>query len=86
MRNSGRRSRRARGRRDRWHGAPLWLYLTALVLVPLTGVVVLSTSIARTRTAEAAGAARAEDAVRVLARLDAARGAVDRALRQTKDG
>ncbi|HEX2072229.1 MAG TPA: EAL domain-containing protein [Geodermatophilus sp.] len=53
------------------------MYLTALVLVPLTGVVVLSTNIARTRTAEAAGAARAEDAVRAVARLDAARSAVE---------
>ncbi|MGK5111118.1 EAL domain-containing protein [Geodermatophilus sp. CPCC 205506] len=72
MRNLGRRPARQHGR-----GAPLWLYLTALVLIPVLGVVVLTAVIARSRTAEAAGAARAEEAVRAVAQLDAARSSVE---------
>ena len=68
--------RPAPGRRRR-RGAPLWLYLTALVLVPVLGVVVLTTVIADARTAQADSAARAEAAVRSLAQLDAARSSVE---------
>ncbi len=57
----------------RRRGAPLWRYLTALVLLPLIGVVVLATAAAQTRADEAAGAKRAESAVRTLALLDIAR-------------
>ncbi len=52
---------------------PLWRYLSALVLLPLVGVVVLAAAAAQTRADEAASAERAEDAVRTLALLDAAR-------------
>ena len=62
-----------RGRR----GAPLWAYLTALVLVPLIGVVLLTVVVARSRMAEAAGAARTEQAVQALADLDRARTGVE---------
>jgi diguanylate cyclase (GGDEF)-like protein len=64
----------------RWwrrRGVPLWSYLTALVLVPLLGVVVLTTLVARDRQADADSAARAEEAVRAVARLDAARSGVE---------
>ncbi|WP_346620321.1 EAL domain-containing protein [Blastococcus montanus] len=61
----------------RRRGAPLWRYLTALVLLPLIGVVVLAAAAAQARAAEAAGAERAEQAVRTLALLDAARSAVE---------
>ncbi|MGY1639005.1 putative bifunctional diguanylate cyclase/phosphodiesterase [Geodermatophilus sp. SYSU D00742] len=67
---------RTRGSRQ-GRGAPLWLYLTALVLIPVLGVVVLTAVIARTRAAEAAGAERAEQAVRTVAQLDAARSGVE---------
>ncbi|WP_051515636.1 putative bifunctional diguanylate cyclase/phosphodiesterase [Candidatus Blastococcus massiliensis] len=56
----------------------MWLYLTALVLVPLVGVVALTTTIVRMAVAEAAGAARSEAAVGDLARLHSARSAVVR--------
>ncbi|GHE14535.1 putative bifunctional diguanylate cyclase/phosphodiesterase [Klenkia taihuensis] len=67
----GRRSSPLRRRPPR--GAPLWAYLTALVGVPLVGVVVLTSVIVDTRRTEAASAARAEDAVQVTALLDEAR-------------
>src|SRR5689334_9947161 len=63
------------GARER--GAPLWVYLTALVLVPLLGVIGLTGGLVRTRLAEAHSAARAEAAVRAVAQLDAARTGVD---------
>jgi len=53
-------------------GAPLRLYLGALVLVPLLGVGVLATTIVQTAVDDAAGAARAERSVRAVASLDAA--------------
>ncbi|RBY80354.1 GGDEF domain-containing protein [Blastococcus sp. TF02-09] len=61
----------------RRRGAPLWRYLTALVLLPLIGVAVLATTAAQARAAEAAGAERAESAVRTLALLDVARRGVE---------
>ncbi len=64
----------ARGRR----GTPLWLSLTALVLVPLLGVVALTAAIVRVAVHEADSAARSESAVASLAGLHAARGAVVR--------
>ncbi|SDH11732.1 putative bifunctional diguanylate cyclase/phosphodiesterase [Klenkia brasiliensis] len=67
----GRRTSPSRRRPSR--GAPLWSYLTALVGVPLIGVVVLSSVIVDTRRTEAASAARAEHAVQVTALLDEAR-------------
>jgi diguanylate cyclase (GGDEF)-like protein len=51
--------------------------LTALVLVPLLGVAVLTGAIVRSRMAEADSAAQAEVAVRAVAQLDAARSGVD---------
>ncbi|SFF58393.1 putative bifunctional diguanylate cyclase/phosphodiesterase [Blastococcus tunisiensis] len=63
--------RRTNGGRRR--GVPLWRYLAALVLLPLIGVVVLATAAAQARATEAASAERAEEAVRILALLDAAR-------------
>ncbi|SOC49304.1 diguanylate cyclase (GGDEF) domain-containing protein [Blastococcus aggregatus] len=57
----------------RRRGAPLWRYLTALVMLPLIGVVVLATAAAQARAAEASSAERAEDAMRTFAVLDAAR-------------
>ena len=59
-------------------GVPLWTYLTALVVVPLLGVGVLTLVEVRGRVADAAGAARAEAAVRAVAQLDTARGAIQR--------
>jgi diguanylate cyclase (GGDEF)-like protein len=53
------------------------VYLTALVLVPLLGVAALTGALVRSRLAEAQSAARAEDAVRAVAQLDAARTGVD---------
>ena len=53
------------------------MYLTALVLVPLLGVAVLTGALVRSRIAEAGSAARAETAVRAVAQLDAARTGVD---------
>jgi diguanylate cyclase (GGDEF)-like protein len=64
----------------RRRGAPLWRYLTALVLLPLVGVVVLGTTNALARAAEAASAGRAEDAMRTLALLDRARGGTEQEL------
>jgi diguanylate cyclase (GGDEF)-like protein len=72
MRKRG--SHRAGGR---GRGAPLWVYLTALVLVPLLGVAGLTGALVRSRLAEAQSAARAEAAVRAVAQLDAARTGVD---------
>ncbi|MCU1615116.1 MAG: diguanylate cyclase/phosphodiesterase [Frankiales bacterium] len=69
-----RASRRARARK---RGAPLWAYLTALVLVPLLGVAVLTLAAVRSSVAEAESAARAEAAVRAVAQLDAARSGVE---------
>ncbi|SDF93966.1 putative bifunctional diguanylate cyclase/phosphodiesterase [Klenkia brasiliensis] len=63
---------RRRPRRTR-RGVPLWAYLTALVGVPLAGVVVLSSIIVDTRRTEARGALQAEDAVQVTALVDEAR-------------
>ncbi|WP_448610412.1 putative bifunctional diguanylate cyclase/phosphodiesterase [Geodermatophilus sp. URMC 60] len=63
--------------RPHQRGVPLWVYLTALVLVPVVGVVVLTAVIARARSAEAGSAERAEQAVRAVAVLDAARSAVE---------
>jgi diguanylate cyclase (GGDEF)-like protein len=63
---------RRRPRRTR-RGVPLWAYLTALVGVPLAGVVVLSSIIVDTRRAEARSALQAEDAVQVTALIDQAR-------------
>ncbi|WP_146251665.1 putative bifunctional diguanylate cyclase/phosphodiesterase, partial [Modestobacter versicolor] len=71
-----------RGRR-RSRGTPLWTYLTALVLVPLVGVVVLTVVVTRSRVAEAASAARAEAAVRALAELDTARSGVEQEILPT---
>lgn len=56
-------------------GAPLWRHLTALVALPLVGVVVLATAAAQARADEVASAERAEKAVQILALLDAARSA-----------
>ena len=71
MRFSSRAARRRRG-------APLWAYLTALVLVPLLGVVALTGAIVRIAVDEAGSAARSEAAIGALARLHAARSAVIR--------
>jgi diguanylate cyclase (GGDEF)-like protein len=64
----------ARGRR----GTPLWLYLTALVLLPLLGVAALTGAIVRIAVGEAASAGRSEAAIGALASLHAARSAVVR--------
>jgi diguanylate cyclase (GGDEF)-like protein len=64
----------ARGRR----GTPLWLYLTALVVLPLLGVVALTGAIVRIAVDEANSAARSEASISALAGLHAARGAVIR--------
>ncbi|MBB3085099.1 hypothetical protein [Geodermatophilus sabuli] len=64
--------------------AGAWLYRTALVLIPVVGVVVLTADIARTRAAEAASAERAEDAVRAVAQLDAARSGVEQEIVQAQ--
>ncbi len=69
--------------RTRRRGIALWCYLTALVAVPLVGVGVLTTLIAGARTAEVDSAARAEDAVRSVAHLDAARQAVEQEILPT---
>ncbi len=57
----------------RRRGAPLRRYLTALVLLPLIGVVVLAAAAAQALAGEAASAERAEGAMRTLALLDTAR-------------
>ncbi len=64
----------------RRRGAPLWRYLTALVLLPLVGVVVLATAAAQARADEAASAERAEGAMRTLTLLDTARTGVEQEL------
>ena len=63
--------------RSRRPGTPLWVYLTALVLVPLIGVTVLTVAGVRKQLADEAGAERAEAAVRAVAQLDAARSRVE---------
>ncbi|MGX5654192.1 putative bifunctional diguanylate cyclase/phosphodiesterase [Geodermatophilus nigrescens] len=63
--------------RVRRRGIALWCHLTALVAVPLLGVGVLTTLIAGARTDAVESAARAEDAVRAVAQLDAIRAAVE---------
>jgi diguanylate cyclase (GGDEF)-like protein len=60
----------------RRRGVPLWFLLTALVLLPLLGVGALTATIARASIAEVDSAARAEEAVRAVAQLDAARSGV----------
>ena len=70
--------RKGAARERERQGTPLWLYLTALVLVPLLGVVALTGSIVRIAVDEAASAARSEAAVGALASLHAARSAVVR--------
>jgi diguanylate cyclase (GGDEF)-like protein len=57
-------------------GAPLWLYLTALVLVPLIGVAGLTAVMVRSVVVEAGSAARAAAAVSAVAQLDAVRSGV----------
>jgi len=69
--------------RRRGRGMPLWVYLTALVLVPLVGVVALTVVVTRSRVAEAASAVRAEAAVRALAQLDTARSGVEQEILPT---
>ncbi|MGY1811611.1 putative bifunctional diguanylate cyclase/phosphodiesterase [Blastococcus sp. SYSU D00820] len=64
-------------RRTPTRGVPLSLHLLALVLIPLAGVVVLTGVIVRSQQAEAASAADAEEAVRAMAQLDAARNGVE---------
>ncbi|SDD37729.1 diguanylate cyclase (GGDEF) domain-containing protein [Geodermatophilus telluris] len=64
------------GERAARDGAPLWLYLTALVLVPLLGVAGLTTVMVRSAVVESGSAARAAAAVGTVARLDAARSGV----------
>ena len=71
MRFSSRVARRRRG-------TPLWAYLTALVVLPLLGVVALTGAIVRIAVDEAGSAARSEAAIGALARLHAARSAVIR--------
>ncbi|MPQ96680.1 EAL domain-containing protein [Modestobacter sp. I12A-02628] len=67
----------AKSRTDR-RGAPLWVFLTALVCVPLAAVVALTVVVAGARVEEADSAARAERAVASMALLDSARGAAER--------
>ena len=57
-------------------GAPLWLYLTALVVVPLIGVAALTTVMVRSVVVDADSAARAAAAVGAVAQLDAVRSGV----------
>ena len=58
-------------------GIAVWWYLSALVAVPLVGVGVLATLVVVTRGAQVGSAARAEDAIRTVARLDAVRAATE---------
>src|SRR3712207_9256909 len=60
----------------RSRGAPLWLYLTALVFVPLLGVAGLTTVMVRSVVVDADSAARAAAAVGAVAQLDAVRSGV----------
>ncbi|SDM84737.1 diguanylate cyclase (GGDEF) domain-containing protein [Geodermatophilus siccatus] len=57
-------------------GAPLWLYLTALVFVPLLGVAGLTAVMVRSVVVDADSAARAAAAVGAVAQLDAVRSGV----------
>ncbi len=57
-------------------GTPLWAYLTALVVVPLVGVVALTGAITRVAIQEADQATRSEASVGALARLNAVRSAI----------
>ncbi len=63
--------------RTRRRGTALRWYLTALVMVPLLGVGALSVLVAGERIASVHSAARAEDAIRAVAQLDAVRAAVE---------
>ncbi len=63
--------------RTKRRGIALWWYLTALVAVPLVGVGVLATLVVVTRGAQVGSAARAEDAIRTVAQLDAVRAAAE---------
>ena len=63
--------------RTRRRGIALWCHLTAVVAVPLAGVGVLTALIAGARMDEVASAARAEEAVRAVAQLDAIRTATE---------
>ncbi|MFQ1000881.1 putative bifunctional diguanylate cyclase/phosphodiesterase [Modestobacter sp. SSW1-42] len=58
-------------------GIPLWVYLSALVLVPTIGVVALTAFLVRSALTEAATATSAEAAVLAVAQLDAARSGVE---------
>ncbi len=58
-------------------GVALWWYLTALVAVPLLGVGVLAALVVATRGSQVDSAARAEEAVRAVAQLDAVRAATE---------
>ncbi|TKJ23400.1 EAL domain-containing protein [Blastococcus sp. CCUG 61487] len=62
----------------RRRGIPLWAYHTALVLVPLVGVVALTTAIVRVAVQESQVAVRSEAAIGSLSRLHATRSAVVR--------
>ncbi len=68
MRISARRTRR---------GVPLWLFVLALVLIPQSGVALLTTAVVREEQSHAASAGEAEEAVQALAQLDAVRHAVE---------
>ncbi|SOC47854.1 diguanylate cyclase (GGDEF) domain-containing protein [Blastococcus aggregatus] len=61
---------------QRRRGTPLWAYLTALVLVPLVGVVALTGTITRVAIQDAEQATRSEASVGALARLNAVRSAI----------
>ncbi|WP_051684337.1 EAL domain-containing protein [Blastococcus sp. URHD0036] len=58
-------------------GVPLWVYVLALVLVPQSGVGMLTTAVVRHQQGEVDSAQRAELAVQALAQLDAARNGVE---------
>ncbi|TKJ20810.1 EAL domain-containing protein [Blastococcus sp. CCUG 61487] len=72
--------RNFRGPQRKRRGAPLWRYLTALVLLPMVGVVVLAAAVAQDRAAEAASAEHAEESVRLLGLLDEARSGAEQEL------
>jgi diguanylate cyclase (GGDEF)-like protein len=67
---------RSRSERAARHGAPLWLYLTALVLLPLLGVAGLTAVMVRSALVDASSAARTSAAVGAVAQLGAARSGV----------
>jgi diguanylate cyclase (GGDEF)-like protein len=71
---------RRNGTRPRWglrRGAPLWVHLTALVLIPLFGAGALTWSSVRTHAEQATSAARSATAVHAVALLDAVRSSVE---------